>query len=95
VEFGTPTTIFVDNYSGTSLCKEVSNTFMFSSFEVPNFKGPYISNSEAKTLINSSKGKQISLNSLRLINNFTHPKNGKYYISTSISKQKPYETSQV
>jgi hypothetical protein len=46
---------------------------------------------EAKTLINSSKGEQISLNSLRLTNNFTPPQNGKYYISTSISKQKHYE----
>ncbi|MDA8876945.1 hypothetical protein N9I62_00325 [bacterium] len=102
MEFGTPTTISTDNYSGLSFCKEFSKTLRFSflevanffSFlEVANFKEPYISNSEANTPIISFGGEHISPNSLRLINNFTPPKNGKHYSSTSISNQKHYETS--
>ena len=88
VEFGTPTIISANNYSGLSFCKQASATQTFSSFEVPNFKKPYILNSEAKTRSNSNKREQISLNSLSLIKNFTPPQNGKYYISTSVSNQK-------
>ena len=93
VEFGTPTTIFTDNYSGLSFCKKVINTLRFSFLEVANFKEPYILNSEANTPIISFGGEHISPNSLRLINNFTPPQNGKHYSSTSISNQKHYETS--
>ena len=93
VEFGTPTTISTDNYSGLSFCKEFSKTLRFSFLEVANFKEPYISNSEANTPIISFGGEHISPNSLRLINNFTPPQYWKHYSSTSFSNQKHYETS--
>ncbi len=93
VEFGTPTAISINNYSGFSFCKEVIHTLRFSFLEVANFKGPYILNSEVNTPIISFRGEPISPNSLRLISNFTPPQNGKHYSSTSISNQKHYETS--
>ncbi len=92
MEYGAPTIISANNYSGFSFCKEVSNTLTFSSFEVPNFKKPHISNSEIKTRSTSFKREQISLNSLSLTKNFTPPQNGKYTISTRISNQIHYKT---